>query len=62
MNEDKSVRILLYSTVAIIACMISILAFFGIIRHDSPMEQAVEQVIKNETGLEVDLSPEDGKK
>lgn len=25
---------------------------------DHPLEQAIEQVIKNETGLEIDLTPE----
>lgn len=37
--------------------------FFGIrskfeMRDDSPMEQVLEQVIKQETGLDIDLTPD----
>lgn len=48
--------------IAAIAAVVGIASIFIFKKDDGPVEQAAEQIIKAETGLDVDLSAEDKEK
>jgi uncharacterized protein YpmB len=56
LSKIVSQGVISHALVAIIAAIIgaSSALFLG---NDNPVEQAAEQVIKNQTGVDVDLSP-----
>ena len=53
----------LYGSLIIIAIVIGVAACIGyissrILENDSPIEQCAEEIIKDQTGLEIDFSPD----
>lgn len=53
---------LIWKIIALVGSMlIAISGTLGVIKwqHDGPVEEIVEKVIKDQTGINVDLSPED---
>jgi len=45
----------------LLAATVIFLSSCATLPHDSPPEEAIEAVIREETGLDIDLTSEDGK-
>jgi hypothetical protein len=57
-KREGSVRVVIIAIILIAALSVAVSQYFGV-PADTPFEQCIEKVIEHQTGLDIDLSPQE---